>query len=222
LKYLAIGDIHGCYTALTTLVRFAPYRDAETIVFLGDYVDRGPQSADVLDWLVDEKRDRDIVTLRGNHEVMMLDARARAVDLYSWLHFGGDTTLASYNDGRPGRLEDVPNDHWEFLEQTESIFVAEDVFFVHAGVAPYVPLDQQQDDTLYWQKLDALAPPHESGKRMICGHTSQHSGIPLDLGHSVCIDTWVYGDGWLTALDVQSGKYWQANEAGETRGGKLG
>ena len=60
-------------------------------------------------------------------------------------------------------------------------------------------------------------PPHESGKVMVCGHTSQKSGVPRNIGHAVCIDTWACGRGWLTCLDVGSGRYWQANQRGETR-----
>jgi serine/threonine protein phosphatase 1 len=153
---------------------------------------------------------------------MMLQSREEDLAFYDWLYFGGDATLQSYGaDGRPGSLDNVSPSHWEFLEATLPMFVAEGYFFVHAGADPARPLDEQPDDLLYWEKLDEARPPHFSGKRMICGHTSQTSGRPLDLGHTVCIDTWVYGDGWLTALDVESGQYWQANEKGKTRTGSL-
>jgi hypothetical protein len=74
-----------------------------------------------------------------------------------------------------------------------------------------------------WETLEpATWRPHESGKTMICGHSAQRSGRPLVLDHAICIDTWVYGDGWLTCLDVASEVYWQANERGESRMGSLG
>jgi serine/threonine protein phosphatase 1 len=74
---------------------------------------------------------------------------------------------------------------------------------------------------LYWEKFDH-PPPHESGKIMVCGHTPQASGRPLDIGHAICIDTQAYKpSGWLTCLDVASGRYWQANQQGETREGWL-
>ena len=233
MRCLAIGDIHGCFAALQALVAYAPYASAETVVFLGDYVDRGPRSRECLDWLVGQqqqptetqqqrKSKPTLVTLRGNHDVMMLQARSGALPFYDWLHFGGDATLASYGaNGRPGSLEHVPAAHWRFLEATLPIWEAEGDFFVHAGVDPEKPLDEQPDHLLYWEKLDEGGAAHPSGKRMICGHTSQKTGRPLDLGHAVCIDTWVYGEGWLTALDVESGRYWQANEAGQTRTGSI-
>jgi serine/threonine protein phosphatase 1 len=222
VRYLAIGDIHGCFAALEALVQYAPYDEAETVVFLGDYVDRGPRSREVLDWLIGQQKRRRIVALRGNHDIMMCQAREEDLAFYDWLHFGGDETLRSYGTGGlSGRLDDVPEAHWQFLEATVPIFQVENDFFVHAGVDPRRPLDDQPDDLLYWEKLDETAGPHVSGKRMICGHTSQHSGVPLDLGHAVCIDTWVYGAGWLTALDVETGRCWQANEYGMTRTGSL-
>jgi serine/threonine protein phosphatase 1 len=69
---------------------------------------------------------------------------------------------------------------------------------------------------LYWEQF--IDPPaHESGKVMVCGHTPQKTGLPLSVGHAVCIDTWSYGAGWLTCLDVTTDRVWQANEQGQTR-----
>ncbi len=79
-----------------------------------------------------------------------------------------------------------------------------------------MPIDDQPDSMLYWKPFQFPA-AHESGKTMICGHSSQKSGLPLNHGHAVCIDTWACGRGWLTCLHVESGMLWQANEAGETR-----
>jgi serine/threonine protein phosphatase 1 len=131
---------------------------------------------------------------------------------------GGDATLRSYSPvGGSGRLADVPESHWQFLdEQTRASFKTEKHFFVHANAYPESPLNEQADYMLYWESFDN-PPPHESGKVMVCGHTSQKSGVPLSIGHAVCIDTWACGGGWLTCLDVGSGRYWQANQQGETR-----
>ncbi len=81
-------------------------------------------------------------------------------------------------------------------------------------------MDQQSDDMLYWQKLVRPCAMF-SGKIMICGHTRQKNGLPLDLGTTICIDTNVYEDGWLTCLDVRTGRIWQANEMGKSRIGWL-
>jgi serine/threonine protein phosphatase 1 len=218
MRYLAIGDIHGCFTALTTLAAFVPFTPDDLLITLGDYVDRGPNTFGVLDWLIARARQERLVPLRGNHEIMMLRARETEIGLATWLHCGGNKTLASYSPfPGEGRLADVPDEHWDFLEnRTKPWFEIDTHFFVHANAYPSLPLAEQPDLMLYWESFFDT-PAHESGKVMVCGHTPQKSGVPFDLGHAICIDTWVYGGGWLTCLDVATGLYWQANERGETR-----
>jgi hypothetical protein len=156
--------------------------------------------------------------LRGNHEVMMLKARESREALQDWLECGGEATLKSYSPfGDAGRLVDVPDAHWEFLEnQTRRYHETDKHFFVHANVYPDYPLEDQPDFMIFWESFGHPS-PHQSGKIMVCGHTSQKSGRPKSVGHAICIDTWAYGGGWLTCLDVISGRYWQANQSGETR-----
>ena len=223
MRHLAVGDIHGCYTALTTLADFVPFAAGDTLVILGDYVDRGPDTFSVLDWLIAYARRAKLVPLRGNHEIMMLRARDNELALASWLGYGGTHTLASYSHfDDAGSLADVPDEHWDFLEnRLLPYFEIDTHFFVHANVYPALPLDEQPELMLYWEAFEDTA-LHASGKVMVCGHTSQKSGLPRDHGHAVCIDTWVYGKGWLTCLDVATGQFWQANQRGQTRAGRLG
>lgn len=222
MRHLAIGDIHGCFKALTTLAEYVPFQPDDVVVTLGDYVNRGPDSRAVLDWLIAFGRRRNLVPLRGNHEIMMLQARESKEALQCWLECGGDATLTSYSPfDDPGRLADVPDEHWRFLEEeTRAWFETRTHFFVHANAYPDCPLDEQPDFMLYWEKFES-PPPHQSGKVMVCGHTSLKSGVPLNLGHALCIDTWACGGGWLTCLDVATGQYWQANQQGETRTAQL-
>ena len=123
---------------------------------------------------------------------------------------------------RTGTLGDVPESHWNFLGRARMpvYFETRSHFFVHANAYPDVPLNEQPDYMLYWERFDDPA-PHESGKVMICGHTPQKSGVPKSIGHAVCIDTHAHAGGWLTCLDVNSGQYWQANEQSKTRTGFL-
>lgn len=222
MRHLAVGDLHGCFTALTTLAAFVPFRPDDVIITLGDYVNRGPQTAAVLDWLIARDKTSTLIPLRGNHEIMMLLAREDHDAFERWLDVGGDRTLASYSrpsgtTGDPGRLVDIPDEHWEFLtNRLRPWHEIETHFFVHANAYADAPLAEQPDFMLYWERFDA-PPPHDSGKIMVCGHTSQRSGRPRNLGHAVCIDTKAYGGGWLTCLDIATGQYWQANERGETR-----
>jgi serine/threonine protein phosphatase 1 len=218
MRQFAIGDIHGCLTALQALDHELAFGDGDTVVTLGDYVDRGPDSRGVIEFLLGLRERCRLVALRGNHEIMMLRASVDRSSLLDWIACGGDKTLDSY--GATG-FQDVPGSHWEFLASTVRYHVAEHDFFVHANVDPNLPLENQPDFNLFWEHLGGAVSRHVSGRRMICGHTPQTSGLPLDLGHVVCLDTWACGDGWLTCLETSSGKYWQANQQGDLRHGSL-
>lgn len=225
MRYLAIGDIHGCFGALKTLAAFVPFGPDDILITLGDYVDRGPDSCAVVDWLITHDDDGHVQPLRGNHEIMMLDARLDRDKFDRWFGHGGDAALRSYSpfgEGDAGSLTDVPDAHWSFLQdKLLPWFETDEHFFVHANAYSDLPLAEQPDYMLYWEKFDH-PPPHESGKIMVCGHTPQASGRPLDIGHAICIDTQAYKpSGWLTCLDVASGRYWQANQQGEKREGWL-
>jgi serine/threonine protein phosphatase 1 len=224
MRLLAIGDIHGCLRAFETLLDSVAPDPKDWIITLGDYVDRGPDSRGVLQRLLQLSRGSRLVAIRGNHEEMMLDVRENATLFPAWLQYGGRDTLDSYAvDGRPGTLADIPPTHWNFLDhQCVDWFESEKHFFVHANADPNLALPDQPPSMLRWQKF-ANTPPHRSGKTMICGHTYQENGLPRNIGHAVCIDTWVYGAaGWLTCLDVGSGQFWQANQRGESRSGNIG
>ena len=218
MRLLAIGDIHGCLTALEKLLEIMQPRPDDQLIFLGDYVDRGPNSMGVIDRILALQKTYNLITLRGNHDQMMLDARGGGDPEKRWLHYGGRETLASYAVlGDAGKLVDVPDHHWQFLESTRIFpYETDKHFFVHANVIAHLALDGQSELIVMWERL-AESEPHVSGKIMVCGHTAQKSGVPLNLGHAICIDTHVYGDGWLTGLDVGTGQVRQANERGETR-----
>ena len=217
-RHLAIGDIHGCYKAFSTLLDdVSPGKD-DVVVLLGDYVDRGPDSRRVIELVMELTSDGKHIALRGNHEIMMIEARLDDSWLVPWLQYGGDATLASYATGSgPGSFDDVPRSHIEFIEQRLLRYYEIDGhFFVHGNVDPDVPLGNQTDAAIYWQKY-RNPEPHCSGKVMVCGHTAQLTGFPATNGHSICIDTYAYGGGWLSCLDTDSGTIWQANEAGDSR-----
>ncbi len=196
MRVLAIGDIHGCSTALEILLDEVKPVAGDLVVTLGDYLHRGPDSAGVLDHLIDLRLKGRLVPIRGNHEQMALEMEDRDVEGFT------------------------PS-HWRFLEEALVDWYEIDThFFVHANAYPDVPLFDQPDYMLRWEAL--VDPrPHVSGKVMVCGHTPQKNGFPLNLGHTICIDTYAYGSGWLTCLDVKTGQYWQANQRGHSRAGRL-
>jgi serine/threonine protein phosphatase 1 len=217
-RNLAIGDIHGCLNALTKLIEFVDVQDDDQLITLGDYVDRGPDSKSVLDWLIEQHAAGRVRPLRGNHDIMMLDARHDPERLPRFLQVGGDSTLNSYApENTRGTLDDVPTIHWEFLENCLlPYFETESHFFVHANAYPEIPLADQPDFMLYWEKYND-PPRHDSGKIMVCGHSAQKSGIPKFNDNAICIDTKCYGQGWLTCLEPETRRVWQANQAGDVR-----
>jgi serine/threonine protein phosphatase 1 len=223
MRILAIGDIHGCLTALDRLLAEVRPQPDDLVVTMGDYIDRGPDSKGVIGRMLELRKICKLVPLRGNHDVMMLHARDNYQAQQAWLLMGGKETLASYSGlSGGGRLSDVPGPHWEFLDKTcVDWYETDRHLFVHANAYPDLSLAEQPESMLLWEKMFAPR-PHESGKVLICGHTAQKSGKPRNWGHTICIDTWVYGDGWLTCLDIETSQTWQANQRGEWRTSMLG
>jgi serine/threonine protein phosphatase 1 len=213
-RTLAIGDIHGCSKALRAILDELSPTAADTVVLLGDYVDRGPDSRGVIDQLVELKSRCNLVALRGNHEVMLLSVRLLGLPAEHWLQNGGQATLASYG----GRLERIPQSHLDFLCSLRPFAETETSIFVHAGYVPTLAMAEHPEQALYWDHLPAIPPlPHVSGKTVFVGHTPQGSGRPLDVGHLVCLDTYCFGGLWLTAMDLESREIWQASHHGHLR-----
>ena len=216
-RTLAIGDIHGCDVALRTLLAALAPTDDDTVVVLGDVVDRGPDSRSVIEQLLTLRRQCRLVLLLGNHEEMMLDALAGGEWAEGWLRYGGTTTLASYE----GDAHGIPLQHLEFLRSGRDFWETDRELFIHANLEAGVPLGEQHPEWLRWTHLSGTEQPLPSGKRVICGHTPQKSGEPLVLPGWVGIDTFACGGGWLTGLDVDTNEYRQANQAGKERHGRL-
>jgi serine/threonine protein phosphatase 1 len=224
MRVLAIGDIHGCLGTLDDLLNWvAPTRD-DLVIALGDYVDRGPDTRGVLNRLIELKKQLNLICLRGNHELMMVEAfHGSNAEKKMWLGVGGLQTLGSYgrSPGRTGTLEDVPPEHWQFLEnELVDYYESERFIFVHATVACDLPMQEQINDALFWEFLPASM-RHYSQKTVICGHTSQKTGEVKVIPGAVCIDTFAFGGGWLTCLDAISGRYWQVDMLGRKREGLI-
>lgn len=224
MRTLAIGDIHGCRGPFNDLLAWVNPTADDRLVLLGDYVDRGPDTKGVLDRIIElRKAGRRLVCLRGNHEIMMLEARnGGRGERKMWLSVGGVQTLGSYGaEGKAGTFDDVPREHWDFLEHDLLDYCESERFvFVHAGVYPDCELDEQPDNMLYWEFLPE-AMRHKSGKTVICGHSSQRGGVPKVIPGAVCLDTFCYGGGWLTCLDTDTGRYWQVDQLGRRREGRV-
>ncbi len=216
-RTIAIGDIHGCLAALDAILRAVGPRPEDQIVTLGDYIDRGPDSRGVLQRLIELSRQCRLAPILGNHDDMFLRAR-HTPSSTAFYSMGGKATLASYKAASPPDFSRVPGEHFSFLESCLDYFETETHIFLHASYVSHLPMTDQPYLALRWESLrDGVPEPHQSGKIVIVGHTSQKSGDVLDLGYIKCIDTYCYGGGWLTALDVDSGRVWQANRDGKMR-----
>ncbi|MEO1593109.1 MAG: serine/threonine protein phosphatase, partial [Cyanobacteria bacterium J06632_22] len=187
-----------------------------------DYINKGPNTKGVLDQLVALLETGQLIALRGNHELKMLAARAQQA-----LQINEDVlidarTLASYGITAPASkakraLTQIPDAHWQFVsDHCRDWWESERHIFTHANLDPTKPMAQQPSSKLFWEKFDNPQ-PHISGKTLVCGHTRQKSGNPINLGHAICIDTWACGDGWLTGLEVNSGDIWQVNQQGKVK-----
>jgi serine/threonine protein phosphatase 1 len=216
MRTLAIGDIHGCLRQFDALLEgIAPSPD-DRIVLLGDYIDRGPDSSGVVKRLLSLAQTHSVTALMGNHEQMMLEARGSHDKYADWLLNGGDATLRSYGGVR-GTLRDIPAEHWHFIEKNlRDYFETETHLFVHANAYPDMSMDEQPDYMLRWERCDNII-AHESGKIIVCGHTPQVSGHPMNRGYAICLDTNAFDGGPLTCLDVESGRLWMADVDGRVR-----
>ena len=192
-RTIAIGDIHGCSLALKAIIdEIAPKPD-DTIIPLGDYVDRGIDSKGVIDLLIKLQDRCHLVPILGNHDQMMLHAKDGRSDFQFWLNCGGDSALDSY--GSSGKLDLIPPSHFQFLLTCRSYYESETYIFVHANYKPVLPMEKQDDHTLRWLSLRISGPPkrHCSGKTVFVGHSPQPE--VLDFGYLVCIDTNCYKGG---------------------------
>ena len=187
----AIGDIHGSLQKLRDLMtlcaRHADGRSA-TFVFIGDYIDRGPDSRGVIEALMDlQSRQPDrMVALKGNHEAVAVEIVDGETDAELWLREGGTATLQSYSidDAR-----DLPHEHVAWLRSLPLCHDDGRRFFVHAGVDPQKPLGAQSDHDLIWIREPFLSDARDYGRLIVHGHTPQTDGIPDFRGNRLNLDT---------------------------------
>lgn len=214
----AVGDIHGCLPLLH-LLHEQIFADAAGIagekwlVYLGDYVDRGPNSAGVLDALLAPppagfRR----IALAGNHEVMMLNFLERPARNASWLQFGGPETLASYGldvksllalpeRQRIAHLQShIPEEHIDFLASLPLTLSAPGLVFVHAGLRPGIAVAAQAEDDALWIRGDFFSAPPREGLLVVHGHTPARE--PVVAQGRICVDTGAFATGLLTAVKI--------------------
>lgn len=218
----AVGDIHGRYDLLTRLMERIIFDLNETggaerpmLVLLGDYVDRGPRSAEVIEsvlWLK-ARQEFELRPLKGNHEQAMLDFIEDPVGAAAWIEFGGDATLMSYGVRVPRPLdehalvlvrdelvEQLPPAHRALLAELELSVVVGDYAFVHAGVRPGVAIEEQEENDLLWIRNEFIRASGPFDKVIVHGHTWEPNAQIFK--HRLGIDTGAYATGVLTAARI--------------------
>ena len=206
-RVIAIGDIHGCSLALGTLIDIIQPDSADTVVTLGDYINRGPDGRGVIDQLIGLRDRCKYFPLLGNHDQLLLLNRSSRTETLGHLRTDEESGLELFRD-----------EHFGFLESCSLYFENDTHFFVHANYEEKKQLAQQDDYTLLWLSLNVRMPKrHCSRKTAIVGHTSQRNGEILERRHLKCIDTYCYGGGWLTAIDVCTNQIWQVDRFGSVR-----
>jgi len=222
----AVGDIHGCDDLLRRLhamiaedAAAAPPETRLTVVYLGDYVDRGEGSREVIDLLLDNPLvGFERVHLIGNHEDSFLEFLQDDEIGPAWFSYGGDATAESYgaihvSDGpmserflriQKALRENVPPRHLEFLSALSPYHVIGDYLFVHAGVRPGVPLPEQSPKDLYWIRDDFIRSRADHGRVVVHGHTITPK--PDRRPNRIGIDTGAYDSGVLTCLVLEGEK----------------
>lgn len=255
-RILVIGDIHGCATALKTLLNEVQPTPDDLVITLGDYVDRGPASYEVLEILIHLYKQGVLVPLRGNHEMLLLlncrkcgsqawreskqhtdiqrqlctDAQATNLELRLgkikmapltplWQNCGSETTIRSYRLANHNGRAIIPNHHFHFFDRDcVDWYELDDFIFVHGGVLSSESIEKTDIQDLHWKRTDPFTEPrHCSGKIIVCGHSVQGNGVPSLGANALCLDTGACCGGWLSCLDLNSGKCWQANEQGKIR-----
>lgn len=219
-RIYAIGDVHGRIDLLNSLLARIDENLANSPierpvhVFVGDYIDRGPNSRDVIERLLKRSRTHEVICLKGNHEALILEFLDDPTVLENWRHLGALPTLMSYGLTPPNRTESrgheklaaalrqtMPEEHRNFLTNLHMTFTCGDYFFVHAGVRPGVPLAAQKEADLLWIRDEFLASNAAFGKMVVHGHT------PIDepdiRKNRINIDTGAFASGKLTCLVIE-------------------
>lgn len=222
MRIYTIGDVHGCSELLEEVHDWID-KDLERakpadwrIIHLGDYIDRGPKPAEVLEFLIERSEDPRVLSLRGNHDHYLLDFVDDPETQYldRWLTYGGAETFAGYEidpglaavpvyDPMRGEIHDavleaVPPEHIAFLRQCPPSLRFGDYFFAHAGVKPGVPLDRQIKWDLMWMREPFLSWEEDLGAVVVHGHTI--SDLPEIRRNRIGIDTGAVFTGRLTCL----------------------
>lgn len=217
-RVFIVGDLHGCPDEPAVLLQHIEEDEGlsrdDLVVFLGDYIDRGPDSKAVIDLMLDFKvRFPQTRFLKGNHEDMMLDFLGFGGNLgQAFLYNGGIETIQSYGISvfapPTEMVSALPPKHFKFFRDLESVIAVGDFVCVHAGLNPNTALEAQTDNDVYWIRDEFLNHPHQFGKTVVFGHTP-HQELFVHLPYKLGLDTGLVFGNKLSCVELSSGKVYQ-------------
>jgi serine/threonine protein phosphatase 1 len=216
----AIGDIHGCLDHLKQLLdEVQPDLTRDRLLFVGDYIDRGPDSKGVVDYILDLRQQyppENLICLKGNHEAMLLDfLQGKEVNFF--LVNGGQSTIEGYwgSGWERRRKLELPPEHENFYRELRLTYETPDYIFVHGGLLPGAPLEKQQEEDLLWIRGEFITSQEDFGRRVIFGHTPFRQ--PLVMPNKIGIDTGaVYGN-FLTCLKLPQEEFYYVGPGAKSR-----
>ena len=204
-----VGDIHGCTDELIYLLEGLPLEPSDRIVFLGDYIDRGPDSKGVVSYLIEweRKAEQEVIFLKGNHEDMFLSylgLPGRYGEMF--LFNGGGATLASYgvsprDTSYEQVLSAIPQDHIVFFQGLRTYYLLEPYLCVHAGIHPLRSFSQQLEEEMLWIRDEFVLNPHSLPYTVLFGHTPQRE-VLFHLPYKIGLDTGLVYGNQLSCLEV--------------------
>jgi len=212
-RLFALGDIHGCVDELTTMLTAIGPARGDTVVFVGDYVDRGPAAREVIEVLNEYRRgEAEYVFLKGNHEDMMLSFLGLPGHYgESFLFNGGASTLESYgaaSGDAESAWERLPPEHLKFLQSLATSYLHPPYLFVHAGISPLRQLEEQSVEDMLWIRQEFIFHPHQLGATVVFGHTPMRT-VMVDLPYKLGIDTGLVYGGKLSCIEFNEGVLYQ-------------
>lgn len=209
-RIIAITDIHGEYTKLSNLIEYLEIQKDDTLIFLGDYIDRGPQSKEVVDKVIEMQNYCNCVYLIGSHEYALLHAKQDDYYNYLFWNYGGDTTEKSY-----GSFDNILKIHGDFFNSLKYYHKTDKYLFIHAGIRIGVDLENQDETDMVYIRSEFYNKAHNLPQKIIFGHTEFDK--PQIWEDKICIDTGCgkYKDAPLTAFVSDNGTEYFVNSYGK-------
>jgi serine/threonine protein phosphatase 1 len=216
MKTLAFGDLHGHYDEMKKLIDLVKPNNHDTLIFLGDYIDRGKQSFEIIEYMLELNHQYNCIFLKGNHEEMFMDYMS-GINNELYLYNGGDMTISSYsNHGFDISLDThytnrtYPKTHLDFFADLKLYHEDEKYIFVHAGFLPNsLSFEKQSQNILLWIREPFISSKQNFGKKIVFGHTPFHE--PFITKNKIGIDTGIAYGGKLTCIILPDEKFVSVN-----------